>query len=105
VQVDIIFDDSYTVAASNLLDMSEFIKAYGPGSEALPAVEAGKVYAFNNRLAKSSDDTVLTDWFESATARPDQVSTWLVMRCVYNIGTLLHARACRRTGQAEMSEC
>lgn len=74
MQVDIIFDDSYTVAASNLLDMSEFIRIYGPGSEALPAVEAGKVFAFNNRLAKSSDDTVSSDWFETATARPDQVS-------------------------------
>jgi hypothetical protein len=81
VQVDIIFDDSYTVAASNLLDMSEFIRAYGPGSEALPAVESGKVYAFNNRLAKASDDTVSTDWFESATARPDQVRTLLLWLC------------------------
>lgn len=72
-QVDIIFDDSYTVAASNLLDMSAFTAAYGAEAETLPAVVSGKVYAFNNRLAKSNDDTISTDWFETATARPDLV--------------------------------
>lgn len=73
-QVDIIFDDSYTVDSSNLLDMAAFTAAYGPGVATLPAVVAGKVYAFNNKLGKSSDDTVSTDWFEAATARPDLVS-------------------------------
>lgn len=73
-QVDIIFDDSYTVDSSNLLDMAAFTAAYGPQAATLPAVVAGKVYAFNNKLAKSSDDTVSTDWFEAATARPDLVS-------------------------------
>lgn len=71
--VDIIFDDSYTVDSSNLLDMSAFIAAYGTEAQTLPAVVSGKVYTFNNRLAKSTDDTVSTDWFESATARPDLV--------------------------------
>lgn len=54
--------------------MSAFTAAYGAEAETLPAVVSGKVYAFNNRLAKSNDDTVSTDWFESATARPDLVS-------------------------------
>lgn len=78
LQVDVIFDDSYTAAASNLLDMAAFTAAYGTEAETLPAVVAGKVYAFNNKLAKSNDDTVATDWFESATARPDQVRTGAV---------------------------
>jgi hypothetical protein len=73
-QVDVIFDDSYIVDSSNLLDMSAFIAAYGTEAQTLPAVVSGKVYTFNNRLAKSTDDTVSTDWFESATARPDLVS-------------------------------
>jgi hypothetical protein len=73
-QVDIIFDESYTPESSNLLNMAAFTAAYGPEAATLPAVEAGKVYAFNNKLGKSSDDTVSTDWFESATARPDLVS-------------------------------
>lgn len=74
LQVDVVFDDSYTVAASNLMNLADFTAAYGPEAQTLPAVVPGKVYAFNNRLAKSSDDTVSTDWFESATARPDLVS-------------------------------
>lgn len=71
--VDIIFDESYTPESANLLDMAAFTAAYGPESATLPAVDAGKVYAFNNKLGKSSDDTVSTDWFESASARPDLV--------------------------------
>lgn len=77
LQVDVIFDDSYTPAASNLVNLADFTAAYGPESQALPAVVSGKVYAFNNRLVKSSDETVSTDWFESATARPDLVSAML----------------------------
>lgn len=62
------------MAASNLLDMAAFKAAYGAEASTLPAVTNGQVYVFNNRLAKSADNTISTDWFETATARPDLVS-------------------------------
>lgn len=73
-QVDIIFDDSYSAAAFNLLDMQAFIAAYGAEAETLPAVKSGRVYAFNNKLAKNSGDTITSDFVETAFARPDLVS-------------------------------
>lgn len=83
--MDIIFDDSYTPAASSLLDVAAFTAAYGTEAETLPAVVAGKVYAFNTRLAKSSDNTVATDWFETATARPDLVSAGSMGRLSWQV--------------------
>ena len=61
------------MAASNLLDMAAFKAAYGAEAATLPAVVNGKVYVFNNRLAKTTDNSITTDWFETAVSRPDLV--------------------------------
>lgn len=54
--------------------MAAFKAAYGTEADKLPAVTNGKVYVFNNRLARSNDNSISTDWFESAVSRPDLVS-------------------------------
>jgi hypothetical protein len=75
-QVDVIFDESFAPASGNLLDLPAFTAAYGPGAASLPAVAAGRVYAFNNRLSKGADNSVGSDWFETSVARPDLVRCW-----------------------------
>jgi len=54
--------------------MAAFKAAYGAEANTLPAVTNGKVYVFNNKLARSTDNSISTDWFESAVSRPDLVS-------------------------------
>jgi hypothetical protein len=78
LQVDIIFDDTYSANSSHLLDIAAFKAAYGLSDEQaadIPAIAAGQVWTFNNRLgARNEDGSVGSDWFESSVARPDLVS-------------------------------
>jgi hypothetical protein len=78
LQVDIIFDDTYSANSSHLLDIAAFKAAYGltdAQAADIPAIADGQVWTFNNRLgARNEDGSVGSDWFESSMARPDLVS-------------------------------
>jgi hypothetical protein len=89
LQVDIIFDDTYSFNSSHLLDIAAFKEAYGLSdaqSADIPAIAAGQVWTFNNRLgARNADGSVGSDWFESSVARPDLVSDILISMFVSRI--------------------
>jgi hypothetical protein len=109
LQVDIIFDDTYSANSSHLLDIAAFKAAYGltdAQAADIPAIADGQVWTFNNRLgARNEDGSVGSDWFEGSVARPDLVSCIspsLVGCCTFTTAAfgLLTGSACCFVGRS-----